>query len=181
MLYLPLPLSGRARIMPIKFRISAPRTHPVTQSPGHSVTISSSLPHMMRSCRGKYNVGRAVERGFGGVLNNSDNTSPSPCGGLWVAPARSSVSWVGNRKLKITATMAALKVPTRYRPIMGFKLVSLSAFWLAMDEATSTNTRIGATAFRARTNNFPSIVSNLAVSGAATAKTTPRIMATMIW
>ena len=40
-------------------------------------------------------------------------TSPKPCGGFAVAPAKSRVSCVGNKKLNATATNAALRVPTR--------------------------------------------------------------------
>jgi len=40
------------------------------------------------------------------------------------------------------------------------------AFWLAMEDITRTNTRIGATDFKAETNNWPSRAIECAASGA---------------
>ena len=121
-------------------------------------------------------------KGLSTILNAKVvNTSPKPCGGLALAPTISKVNCTGNIKLSATATNAALMVPIKYNPTIGFKLASLLGFWFAIDEATKTNTKIGATAFNALTNKLPSIENDMARSGEARAKTTPKIMAIIIW
>ena len=52
--------------------------------------------------------------GLSTILNAKvDKTSPSPCGGLALAPIISNVNCTGNAKLSATATSAALIVPSK--------------------------------------------------------------------
>jgi len=50
-----------------------------------------------------------------------------------------------------------------------------------MAEVTNTNTKIGATAFKALTNKLPNIPNALAVSGDITASKLAKIIETIIW
>ncbi len=75
--------------------------------------------------------------------------------------------------LATTATMAALKVPTRYSPKMGLSWVVWPGCWLLMAAITKINTRIGATAFRAEMNKVPRTSTRAAASGQTRAKMVP--------
>ena len=82
--------------------------------------------------------------------------------------------------LATTATTAAAKVPSRYKNRIGRIWVSWPCLWLAMDAMTSTNTRIGATAFSALTKTLPINAVDFAASGANRARAIPAIKPMMI-
>ncbi|MNP04362.1 hypothetical protein D3C76_962740 [compost metagenome] len=103
------------------------------------------------------------------------STSPIPPGAVTATSWVDSTRLDGNIMLATTATTAAAKVPSRYRNRIGRMWVSWPCLWLAIDAMTSTNTRIGATAFRALTKTLPINAVDLAVSGAIKARAIPAI------
>ena len=120
--------------------------------------------------------------GLSTTLSSRDwSTSAMPPGGDispgWLASTRLE----GKAKLAITATTAALKVPTRYSSRIGRIWVCWPCLWLAMDAITRTNTSTGATAFSAETKTLPMKPTLSAAAGKKLASSRPAIRPTMIW
>ena len=108
------------------------------------------------------------------------STSPSACGGVPWAAGALSTRVVGSRKLAVTPTSAAPKVPSRYNTSTGRMLESCPRLCEAMDVATSTSTSTGATDFRAATKTSPSSATPRAPAGQASASPMPSSMPTAI-
>ena len=106
-------------------------------------------------------------------------TSERPCGTTSALAALPKDRVCGNRREVSTATTAARNVVNRYRNSTVPKRRSSFDVPCARALATSTNTRIGATAFNAATNRVPN--SPIQVTwGMANASTVPMIRPTMI-
>ena len=103
-----------------------------------------------------------------------------PDGGLISESMTCSVSDDGKAKANATATIDAKNVARIYIRTIGFIAVLASEFFCAIAFMTSTKTRIGATPFKARTNNFPRIATAGIDCGAKHAIKIPIIRPMMI-
>ena len=108
-------------------------------------------------------------------------TSLMPPGADTVMSSVSRIRLDGNSVLAITATTAAANVPIKYSTRIGRMWVTCPCLWLAIEAMTSTNTKIGATAFRALTNTLPTKATESAAAGASQASKMPAIRPMTIW
>ena len=103
-----------------------------------------------------------------------------PPGAAMPVAASLSTSVVGKKLLATTATMAALRVPMTYSHSTGLRWLLSPGRLLLMAAITSTNTKMGATAFRADINSVPKNSTLSAASGQMSAKAMPRTRPIMI-
>ena len=85
----------------------------------------------------------------------SSNTLLTPFGAEVMSSLTDSATSIGNIKEAITATTAARKVPSRYKTMIGFMLVLVPIFLLAIAAITKTKISNGATARSERTKICP--------------------------
>ena len=116
---------------------------------------------------------RAVTGLATALSSRSRSTVRISLGGLPSTCPASKASSVGSAKLAATAINAAISVPATYRTSTERIRVGRPVWWAAMAAATSTKTRIGATACSAAMNSWPSSATWLAISGTNRASRTP--------
>ena len=113
------------------------------------------------------------------LVNSVCTTSARPCGTTSALAALPNDRVCGKAREVSTATTADRKVVNRYRKItVPKRRSSLDAPW-ASALATSTNTRIGAMAFRALTNKVPNSPIHV-MCGMIRARMVPAIRPTMM-
>jgi len=99
-------------------------------------------------------------------------TSTIPEGGVIEVSAICKLKVVGNKNDAETATNDAQKVPMTYKIIIGF-IVELDSDFCESAFITKTKTKIGATPFKALTNNLPKTATTGITLGTNNAKIIP--------